>query len=271
MIRPRRTRPSPASGPPALANGGSHRRRPGRASTSSSSSTTPGTSSRSSPRRRPSPPARRRSGSPGPTTASPTRTRSPATRRSRSSVPTSGRFGGMYVQAISAYAPHPNAAKLWMEYLYSDEGQNIWLKGYCNPIRYDDMVARPWTDPGRPSAKLPDTTGAVLPTLAQIKAATKAITDGLADHRRRRRQVGPTVRRRTRVPAVTDTALPVERPGRATGASWASSFQPGPGSGCVPFLALRDAVPAHPDELPRRRQLHQDSARASSRSRTTRT
>ena len=28
-------------------------------------------------------------------------------------VPTSGRFGGMYVQAISAYAPHPNAAKLW--------------------------------------------------------------------------------------------------------------------------------------------------------------
>ena len=36
----------------------------------------------------------------------------------------------------------PNAAKLWMEYLYSDEGQNIWLKGYCNPIRYDDMVAR---------------------------------------------------------------------------------------------------------------------------------
>ena len=28
-------------------------------------------------------------------------------------VPTSGRFGGVYVQAISAYAPHPNAAKLW--------------------------------------------------------------------------------------------------------------------------------------------------------------
>ena len=48
-------------------------------------------------------------------------------------VPTSGRFGGMYVQAISAYAPHPNAAKLWMEYLYSDEGQNIWLKRLLQP------------------------------------------------------------------------------------------------------------------------------------------
>ena len=57
-------------------------------------------------------------------------------------VPTTGRFGGVYVQAISAFAPHPNAAKLWMEFLYSDEGQNIWLKGYCNPIRFEDMVAR---------------------------------------------------------------------------------------------------------------------------------
>jgi putative spermidine/putrescine transport system substrate-binding protein len=92
-------------------------------------------------------------------------------------VPTSGRFGGMYVQAISKYAPHPNAAKLWMEYLYSDEGQLGWLKGYCNPIRYDDMVARK-VIPADLAAKLPDSTGAVLPTLDQITAATTAITSG---------------------------------------------------------------------------------------------
>jgi putative spermidine/putrescine transport system substrate-binding protein len=92
-------------------------------------------------------------------------------------VPTSGRFGGMYVQAISKYAPHPNAAKLWMEYLYSDEGQLIWLKGYCNPIRYDDLVARN-AIPADLAAKLPDSTGAVLPTLDQITAATTAITAG---------------------------------------------------------------------------------------------
>jgi putative spermidine/putrescine transport system substrate-binding protein len=92
-------------------------------------------------------------------------------------VPTTGRFGGMYVQAISAYAPHPNAAKLWMEYLYSDEGQNVWLKGYCNPIRYDDMVKR-GVVPADLAAKLPDTTGASLPTLDQITAATKVITEG---------------------------------------------------------------------------------------------
>jgi hypothetical protein len=55
-------------------------------------------------------------------------------------VPKTGVVAGVYVQAISAYAPHPNAAKLWMEYLYSDEGQLGWLKGYCHPIRFNDMV-----------------------------------------------------------------------------------------------------------------------------------
>jgi len=92
-------------------------------------------------------------------------------------VPTSGRFGGMYVQAISAFAPHPNAAKLWMEYLYSDAGQNTWLKGYCNPIRYDAMVKAGTVDSAA-QAKLPDTTGTVLPTLDQITKATDVITKG---------------------------------------------------------------------------------------------
>jgi putative spermidine/putrescine transport system substrate-binding protein len=102
-------------------------------------------------------------------------------------VPTSGRFGGMYVQAISAYAPHPNAAKLWMEYLYSDEGQNLWLKGYCNPIRYDDMVTR-GVVPAELAAKLPDTTGTVLPTLDQITKASDLITKNWAS------TVGATVK-----------------------------------------------------------------------------
>ena len=92
-------------------------------------------------------------------------------------VPTSGRFGGMYVQAISAFAPHPNAAKLWMEYLYSDAGQNTWLKGYCNPIRYDAMVKAGTVDSAA-QAKLPDTTGTVLPTIDQITKATDVITKG---------------------------------------------------------------------------------------------
>ena len=77
-------------------------------------------------------------------------------------VPTSGRFGGIYVQAISKYAPHPNAAKLWMEYLYSDEGQAIWMKGYCHTIRYDDLVAKNLVS-AELIGKLPDVAGAVFP------------------------------------------------------------------------------------------------------------
>ena len=57
-------------------------------------------------------------------------------------VPATGVVAGVYVQAISAYAPHPNAAKLWMEYLYSDEGQLAWLKGYCHPIRFNDLAEK---------------------------------------------------------------------------------------------------------------------------------
>ena len=51
-------------------------------------------------------------------------------------------WGGYYYQAISAYAPHPAAARLWEEYLYSDEGQLTWIKGYCAPARLADMFAR---------------------------------------------------------------------------------------------------------------------------------
>jgi putative spermidine/putrescine transport system substrate-binding protein len=92
-------------------------------------------------------------------------------------VPKTGRFGGMYIQAISAYAPHPNAAKLWEEYLYSDEGQLAWMSGYCNPIRYDAMV-KANAIPADIAAKLPDSSGAQLPTLDQITKATDVIKTG---------------------------------------------------------------------------------------------
>lgn len=90
-------------------------------------------------------------------------------------VPATGRFAGVYVQAISAYAPHPNAAKLWMEFLYSDEGQTIWMKGYCHPIREQDMRDR-GVIPEDLLAKLPDVSGAVFPTLEQLNAAAELIT-----------------------------------------------------------------------------------------------
>ena len=93
-------------------------------------------------------------------------------------VPKTGVVAGVYVQAISAFAPHPNAAKLWMEYLYSDEGQLAWLKGYCHPIRFNDLVKN-GKIPEDLLDKLPPADAyekAVFPTLEEQDAAKEAIT-----------------------------------------------------------------------------------------------
>ncbi len=60
----------------------------------------------------------------------------------RTVVPADGVYGSFYCQAISAFAPHPNAARLWMEFLYSDQGQLLWLKGYSHPARFQDLARR---------------------------------------------------------------------------------------------------------------------------------
>jgi putative spermidine/putrescine transport system substrate-binding protein len=94
-------------------------------------------------------------------------------------IPKTGVIAGVYIQAISAYAPHPNAAKLWMEYLYSDEGQIVWLKGGCHPIRYNDLVKRNLI-PADVASKMPAAelyAKAVFPTIDQINASKQAIND----------------------------------------------------------------------------------------------
>jgi putative spermidine/putrescine transport system substrate-binding protein len=57
-------------------------------------------------------------------------------------IPSDGQYGGYYCQAVSATAPHPWAARLWQEFLFSDQGQILYLKGYAHPARFADLVAR---------------------------------------------------------------------------------------------------------------------------------
>ncbi|MFQ3617284.1 MAG: ABC transporter substrate-binding protein [Cyanobacteriota bacterium] len=93
-------------------------------------------------------------------------------------LPKTGLLAGVYVQAINAFAPRPYAARLWMEHLYSDEGQLIWLKGYSRPVRFDDLNARN-VIPADLKAKLPDPAiyeKAAFPTAAQITPANDKIT-----------------------------------------------------------------------------------------------
>jgi putative spermidine/putrescine transport system substrate-binding protein len=89
-------------------------------------------------------------------------------------------IASMYVQAISAYAPHPNCAKLWMEILHSDEGQLAWMKGYAHGVNQADMESR-GAIPADLKAKLPPSSAyasAVSPSPDQITAAKTLITTG---------------------------------------------------------------------------------------------
>jgi putative spermidine/putrescine transport system substrate-binding protein len=95
-------------------------------------------------------------------------------------VPSDVTLAGVYVQAISAHAPQPNAAKLWMEYLYSDAGQLEWLEGYCHPIRSNDMVER-GVVPQELLDALPPADAyarAVFPTIDQVNANADAVKAG---------------------------------------------------------------------------------------------
>ncbi|TMF59285.1 MAG: extracellular solute-binding protein [Chloroflexi bacterium] len=86
-------------------------------------------------------------------------------------VPTNATIFGSYAQAISKTAPHPAAARLWEEFIYSDAGQNIYLKGACRPVRQSVMKTAGTIDTTALSA-LPAVTGTPLyPTQAQQVAA----------------------------------------------------------------------------------------------------
>ena len=59
-------------------------------------------------------------------------------------IPSGAVLGGYYAQAINKNAPHPAAARLWEEFLYSqaaDGGQNLWLAGGARPVEQSAMTS----------------------------------------------------------------------------------------------------------------------------------
>jgi putative spermidine/putrescine transport system substrate-binding protein len=86
-------------------------------------------------------------------------------------------IGGAYVQAISAYAPHPNCAKVWIEILHSDEGQLAYLRGHASVIQEADMLNR-GVVPADVKAAMPDPkilAAAVAPSSDQLSKAAADI------------------------------------------------------------------------------------------------
>ena len=82
-------------------------------------------------------------------------------------IPSDGSIAGPYVSIINKTAPDPYAARLWIEYIFSDEGQLDYLKGYAHPARYDKLVA---------DNKVPAELSAKLPNAEQYKTV-KFVTD----------------------------------------------------------------------------------------------
>jgi putative spermidine/putrescine transport system substrate-binding protein len=95
----------------------------------------------------------------------------------RTVVPEEAVVAGYYFQAINADAPHPAAARLWQEFLYSDEGQNLWLKGGARPVRGEAMAEAGTIDEELWGA-LPEVSGdPVIPTDEQTVAAGEYLAE----------------------------------------------------------------------------------------------
>ncbi|MFD5815414.1 ABC transporter substrate-binding protein [Streptomyces sp. NPDC059618] len=93
-------------------------------------------------------------------------------------VPSDGQFSQYYSQAVNKDAPHPAAARLWQEYLYSAEGQNLWLKGYARPALMTAMDKAGTLDKTA-AAKLPAVSGTPsFPTEAQQSKAKTVLAQG---------------------------------------------------------------------------------------------
>ncbi len=82
-------------------------------------------------------------------------------------IPASGSLASPYADIVAAKAPHPNAARLWQELIYSDAGQLLFLGGYAHPIRYAVLNA---------AGKIPADVAAKMPA-ADLYTKVQLVTD----------------------------------------------------------------------------------------------
>ena len=95
-------------------------------------------------------------------------------------VPEDNLVAGYYYQAINKDAPHPAAARLWQEFLFSDEGQNLYGLGGVKPVRADNMATDGTLDKAV-AESMPLVHGPVtIPSPQQTEAATKYLTENWA-------------------------------------------------------------------------------------------
>ena len=91
-------------------------------------------------------------------------------------VPPNATLGGFYNQAINSDAPHPAAARLWEEFLFSDAGQNLWLAGGARPVRMDAMTKAGTVDAAAAASLPPVGPNPVFMSNDQSTKATEFLT-----------------------------------------------------------------------------------------------
>lgn len=92
-------------------------------------------------------------------------------------IPSDASIAGPYVSIVNKTAPHPYAARLWIEYIFSDEGQLFYLKGYAHPARYQKLVSAGKV-PADLAAKLPPPeqyANVKFPSLTQLTNASNIV------------------------------------------------------------------------------------------------
>jgi putative spermidine/putrescine transport system substrate-binding protein len=91
-------------------------------------------------------------------------------------IPTDANYAAYYDQAISKFAPHPAAARLWEEYLFSAEGQNLFLDGGTRPIELPALVSAGTEDKTAYAALPPAPPGGItFPSIAQQNTAETVV------------------------------------------------------------------------------------------------
>lgn len=98
-------------------------------------------------------------------------------------VPSDGTVASYYAASLNEDAPHPAVARLWQEFVFSDEGQNLLLDGYVLPGRLDAMVKADTVDEDSLSKLLDDSVDqeAPQPTQEQRDAQAEVLADKWAE------------------------------------------------------------------------------------------
>ena len=91
-------------------------------------------------------------------------------------IPSDAHYAAYYDQAVSKYAANPAAARLWEEYVYSTEGQNLWLDGGTRPVELQSLVSAGTEDKTAYAALPPAPAGGVtFPSIAQQNTAETVV------------------------------------------------------------------------------------------------